>query len=326
MSFSIPMGDLVVGIDLGGSNLRLVLADLTGRELAHSTGVTEQADAAALVEQLVDFSRELVSRAGVEPSRIAAIGVGVAGAVRGDGTGLRLASNLPLGPEFDLIGALRGAMGVPVLVDNDVNVATLAEQRYGLGADVSDFVFIAVGTGIGMGIVASGQLQRGATGAAGEIAYLPLGPDPFSRASQAHGSLEEVTGGTAVARRYAELVGDQAPAASAQEIFVRRATGDSRAEQVLGVQACATALAVVSAVSMLDPALVVLGGGIGARDDFIREVREHVARLTLRQPVLESSRLGERAGLIGAVELARAGATAARSEPTVGLVGSDRDA
>jgi glucokinase len=324
---SFPIGnELVVGVDLGGSNVRLMLSDLSGHELARTAATTEQDGPEALVAQLVGLVRELPALAGMERERIAGIGVGVAGAVHGDGGGLSLASNLPVGPAFDLAGALRAAMGVPVLLDNDVNVATLAEQRYGLGAGVRDFVFIGVGTGIGMGIVASGRLQRGATGAAGEIAFLPLGPDPFSRTSQAHGSLEDVAGGLAVARRYAALVGDGAPTASAREIFDRRATGDPHAEQVLALQASATALAVVSAVSTLDPALVVLGGGIGTREDFVAEVREHVARLTLREPVLQASRLGERAGLVGAAELARAGATDGRVDDAVGLVGSDRDA
>jgi predicted NBD/HSP70 family sugar kinase len=319
-----PILGLVLGVDLGGSNVRVVLTDLSGRELAHSSAATEQADAEALVAQLVALARELAMLADVEWERIGAMGVGVAG-VGNDSGGLRLASNLPLTAEFDLATALRDAMCVPVFLDNDVNVATLAEQRYGRGVGVSDFVFVAVGTGIGMGIVASGQLQRGATGAAGEIAFLPLGPDPFARPSQAHGSLEEVAGGRAVARRYAELVGHQSAIVSTREIFSRRASGDPHAEQVLGDQARATALAVVSAVSTLDPALVVLGGGIGSRDDFIAEVRGYVARLTLREPVLEASPLGERAGLIGAAELARAGVIDARAEDPVGLVGSDRD-
>jgi predicted NBD/HSP70 family sugar kinase len=320
------MCDLVLGVDLGGSNVRLVLTDLTGHELGQTSAVTEQADAEALVAQLVALARELAIHAGVEWERIGAMGVGVAGAVRADGGGLRLASNLPLAAEFDLTRALGEAMGVSVFLDNDVNVATLAEQRYGRGVGVSDFVFVAVGTGIGMGIVAAGRLQRGATGAAGEIAFLPLGPDPFGRSSQAHGSLEDVAGGAGVARRYAELVGNHSRVASAREIFSLRAAGDAHAEQVLGAQARATALAVVSAVSMLDPALVVLGGGIGSRDDFVSDVREHVARLTLREPILKASRLGERAGLIGAAELARAGAIDGRAEDAVGHVGSDRDA
>jgi predicted NBD/HSP70 family sugar kinase len=297
MTLPIP-SDVVVGIDLGGSNVRLSLTDLAGEQLASGGAATEQAGPDALVEQLVGLAQQLAASADVSWARVAAAGVGVAGAVHRDGSNLRLAPNLPVDPGF--AGVLGERLGVPVVFDNDVNVATLAEQRYGLGAGVDDFVFIAVGTGIGMGIVASGALVRGATGAAGEIGFLPLGLAPFDPASQVAGSLEEVAGGAGVARRYGE------PDTSAREIFRRRAAGDAHAAAVLEAQARATALAVVSAVAMLDPALVILGGGIGGRADFLADVRRHVAALTLHAPALAASRLGERAGLIGAAELARA--------------------
>jgi glucokinase len=179
-------------------------------------------------------------------------------------------------------------------------MATLAEQRHGLGAGIADFVFIAVGTGVGMGVVSSGRLQRGATGAAGEIAYLPVGADPFDAEHHARGSLEEVAGGAALVRRYA------GHAVTAHDVFDRAADGDARARTVVDDQARAIALAVLSAVSVLDPELVAFGGGIGSREDFVASVREHVARLTPRTPAMRVSQLGERAGLIGAAELARA--------------------
>jgi glucokinase len=301
------MKDHVLGIDLGGTNVRVALADLDGRMVAQSTAPTLREDAPAVVAQLADASRELARGAGVEWRRIAAIAVGVPGAVGRDGGQLRLASNLPPLAGLDVASALEAELGVTVVLENDVNLATLAEQRHGLGAGVSDFVFIAIGTGVGMGIVASGRLQRGATGAAGEIGFLPLGTDPFERTNQLHGPLEEVVGGAGVVRRYAERAGDgaQQPGLSALDVYDLRATGDPHAHAVLEEQAQATALAVVSALSMLDPALVVLGGGIGSRPDFVAQVREHVVRLTPRPAAIEVSGLDERGGLIGAVDLAR---------------------
>jgi glucokinase len=297
------MSDHILGVDLGGSNVRAILADLAGRPVADTAARTVDGDAEALLAHIADLSRRLARSAEVDWSRIAAMGVGVPGAVRPDGRGLRLAPNLPPFLDLDVATTLGGELGVPVAVDNDVNAATLAEQRRGLGVGVEDFVFIAVGTGIGMGIVASGSLQRGAAGAAGEIAFLPLGMDPFDPGHQVNGPLEEAAGGVGVARRYAELAGT---AVSAQEVYRRAAAGDGHARAVLDRQARAIALAVVSAQSMLDPALVVFGGGIGSREDVVTRVRAHVARLTPRPPRIEVSRLGERAGLIGAAELARA--------------------
>jgi glucokinase len=303
----------VIGVDLGGSNVRAVLADASGRIVADAAAPTAQDEASAVVAQIVLLCRDVATSGAVPFSRIAAAGLGVPGAVHAEGRELRLAPNLPSFVELDLATVLGDELGVPVVLDNDVNVATLAEQRHGLGARVADFVFIAVGTGIGMGIVASGRLQRGATGAAGEIAYLPLGRDPFEPGHQINGSLEEAAGGVGVARRYGELTGD---AVSALDVYERAATGDPHARAVLDEQARAIALAVVSAQSMLDPALVVFGGGIGSRADLIARVRAYVGRLTRRPLAIEASRLGERAGLIGAAELARAHADGPLTQAT----------
>jgi len=295
-----------MGVDLGGSIVRVVLSDLSGRPVADIAEATALGDAEAVVAQLARLSRQLATTVEVDWSRVACMAVGVPGVVHVNGSELRLAPNLPPFAQLDVAAALGQQLGVPVVLDNDVNMATLAEQRQGLGVGMSDFVFIAVGTGIGMGIVASGRLQRGATGAAGEIGFLPLGLDPFERGNQRHGALEEVAGGVGVARRYAALAGGEPAAVSALEVYSRAAAGDAHARAVLDDQARAAALAVVSALSVLDPALVVFGGGIGSREDFVSRVRSYVAHLTLRQVRSEVSGLGERAGLIGAVELARA--------------------
>ena len=296
------MSDHVVGVDLGGSNVRALLSDASGRTVAKAAARTDDGDG-RVVEQVADMAQELAGTAGVDWSRVGCLAVGVPGAV--DGRELWLAANLPGLDEVDLVAQLGKRLGVPVAVDNDVNLAALAEHRHGLGAGLADFIFIAVGTGVGMGIVASGRLVRGAMGAAGEIAFLPLGCDPFEPANQVHGPLEEIAGGVGVARRYAEASGAESDAPSALEVYGRAAAGDPHAHAVLDAQARAIALAVVSAMSILDPALVVFGGGIGSREDFVARVRSCVARLTRRELPIEVSELGERAGLIGAVELAR---------------------
>ena len=300
------MSDHVLGVDLGGSNARVVLSHISGRPAADIAAPTAQGEAQAVVAQLVGLSRQLAETAGVDWSRIAGMAVGVPGVVHFDGSELRLAPNLPPFADIDVATALGEQLGVPVVLDNDVNMATLAEQRHGLGVGASDFVFIAVGTGVGMGIVSSERLQRGAAGAAGEIGFLPLALDPFERGNQRHGPLEEAGGGVGVARRYAALAGGPTGAVAALEVYTRAADGDRHARAVLDDQARAIGLAVVSVQSMLDPALVVFGGGIGSREDFVARVRSYVARLTLRQVRIEVSGLGERAGLIGAAELARA--------------------
>jgi len=282
--------------------VRALLADATGAPVAERANATVDGDAGAVVAQLVALCRRLADDAGVGWDRIAGAAVGVPGvAHRG---ALRLAPNLPPFDDVDLARALGDELGVEVAVDNDVNVATLAESRRGLAVGLADFVFIAVGTGVGMGIVAGGLLQRGATGAAGEIGGLPLGADPFERANQVHGPLEEAVGGVGVARRYAERKGAAHGSLTALDVYDAAAAGDEDALLVLDEQARAVALAAVAVQSVLDPQLVVFGGGIGAREDFVDRVRAYVPRLTAHPPALAASALGERAGAIGAAELA----------------------
>jgi glucokinase len=293
----------VLGADLGGTNVRVLLADAVGAPVADLAAPTPSGDGHAVLAEIATLARSVAAAAAIDWSRVVAMGVGVPGVVPADGGGLRLAPNLPSFAGIEVGEALVRDLGMPVALDNDVNLATLAEQRHGLGVGVSDFVFLAVGTGVGMGIVASGRPVAGATGAAGEIASLPLGADPYDRANQERGPLEERAGGIAVARRYAELAGP-APALTAVEIYRLADEGDAVARAVVDEQARALALGVVSAHALLDPELVVLGGGIGSRPDLAARVRAEVARLTLRDVRIEVSSLGARAGLLGAAELA----------------------
>jgi glucokinase len=311
---SLPISsELLVAIDLGGSNVRVALADPSGRLVAQRDEATARGDATALVAQLGRLSRQVAGEAGVEWAQVAAVGIGVPGVVGRDG-GLSLAPNLPPLAGQHVLAELRARLEVPVIVENDVNLATLAEHRHGRGVGVSDFAFIAVGTGVGMGVVASGQLQRGATGAAGEIAFLPVGGDPFDPANHVAGSVEVLAGGAAIARRYSATAGTEG--LSALDVYARAADGDARARAVLDDQSRVVALVVLSTLSILDPALVVLGGGIGMRDGFADQVRSRVGELTSRGVRIETSDLGERAGLVGAAELASMAAARARPQTT----------
>ena len=297
--------DHVVGVDLGGSNVRIALSEIAGRPVADVAARRVRGASDAVVGQIAALSRELAAATAVDWPRIGAVAVGVPGVLHPVTGGVHRAPNLPPFADVDLAGDLGQALGVPVAVDNDVNMAALAEHRRGHGAGIDDFVFVAVGTGIGMGIVAGGRLVHGATGGAGEIGEMQLGADPFDPANQLRGPLDETVGGLGVARRFADRTGADPESVTAIDVYDRAGAGDANARAVLDEQARALALAVVSVHSTLDPALVVFGGGIGSRDELVSAVRAYVARLTVRTIRTEVSALGEGAGLAGAVELAR---------------------
>jgi glucokinase len=262
--------------------VRAALFDANAAVVAELTEETAAAAPATIVAQVAALARRLAAAAGVGWSEIDAVGVGVPGVV-GDGR-LTMAPNLPAFGNVDVAAALARELDADVAVDNDVNMATLGEHRRGLGQGVDDFVFISVGTGVGMGIVAGGRLVRGARGAAGEIGELPAADGL---------TLEAVAGGAGVARR--------GRFRTAQDLFAAADDGEAAAAAVVDGQADAVARAASLVQCVLDPALVVLGGGIGSRRDFVARVRGrvHGARV-------EASALGESAGVVGAGEAARA--------------------
>jgi glucokinase len=302
-----PASGFVVGVDLGGTKISAALGDFGGAVLGESTVPTDPRGGHHVIEQIAGRARDLVRAEGASFARVSCLALGSPGALDRRTGVMAFAPNIPSFGELDVARELAARLGVAVVVENDVNVAVLGEQWAGWGRGLSDFVLVSVGTGIGMGIVLGGELRTGATGAAGEIGYLPLGTDPFDPANQARGALEEAAGGEGLARRYGAARGGlsgEADRRRVPEIFVAAAAGDPEAAAALHEEARLVALAVLSVTAVLDPEVVVLGGGIGARRELLAPVRDWVARLTPRPVRVRTSALGDRAGVLGAVAVA----------------------
>jgi glucokinase len=267
----------VLGVDVGATNLRVALGDERGvlaRAAEPVPGTGEE-----LARRVAAFARG---------HELRSAGVGVPGIPAGDGFAGLIAGAAGL-TGAPLRQLLENALGVSVAVENDVNLAALAESRE---RAVDDLAFIAVGTGVGMGIVTGGRLLRGARGAAGELGQLPTG-DHVVSAPDDLGPLEAIAGGAGLAARWGS--------GSARDVFD---AGDPRARALLDDQARVLAVAVRAVQALLDPALIVLGGGIGCRPDVADRVRAALAAHGTPPPPVEVSRLGEDAGLLGALVLA----------------------
>jgi glucokinase len=288
----------VVGIDLGGTKIHAGLVDAAGTLIAEASIPTHEAGT-TVSGQIARVVSLVCEKTGMDAGAIAATGIGGAGAPQGDG--FALAPNLEgTGAAFGT--ALAALLGHPVVLDNDVNVAALGELERGVGAEHQDFVVITVGTGIGMGIIAGGALVRGASGAAGEIGFLPFGTDPLRESSRRRGALEDVVAGDAIVARYRELAGADA---SSHEVFRRAADGDAAAIRVVDDEARWIATAIAAVRSILDPGLVVLGGGIGSRTDLLERTRGWMLRLGVGDLPVRHSTLGALAPVFGAARLAR---------------------
>jgi predicted NBD/HSP70 family sugar kinase len=288
----------VLGVDLGATNLRVALGDPAG-ELLGRADAPVPATGPELARKVRELGGALAADAGVPWTSIRAAVVGVPGFPDGDGwTGLIAgAAGLTGAP---LRRLLAEALGVPVTVENDVNLAALAELRRGHGAE--HLAFIGVGTGIGMGVIADGRLLRGAAGAAGELGLLPYG-GAVAPAPDGMGPLEVFAAGAGLAQRWGAAFGAP-PAEGARAVFAAAEAGDARAAALLRDQAEALAAAVRAVQVLFDPALVVFGGGIGSRPDVVERVRAVIAAHGTPAPTIELSALGEQAGLVGAVAAA----------------------
>ncbi|MDB5519682.1 MAG: hypothetical protein JWQ17_6440, partial [Tardiphaga sp.] len=212
-----PDAAFVLGIDLGGTKLHIALADMQGAVVAESIEPTTHDGGAAVVAQIGRMSDALLAQADVAPKRLRGAVMGSPGIVDPNSGAIVIAPNIAGLDSLDVRSALRQRLGVEVAIENDVNLAAVGEHWRGSSRKARSFAFIAVGTGIGMGVFADGQLIRGARGAAGEIAYLPLGGDPYDARGLRLGTLETAAASAGIAARYVGLGG--APGLTVREIF-----------------------------------------------------------------------------------------------------------
>jgi len=297
----------LLGIDVGGTHVRAAVAD------ADRSIVTETVEAAdgLTVPDLVGHVRRAVQD--IDGPGVEAVAIGLPGPVARDGSVGPLA-NLPSFQAGPVRAIVQEELSVPVVVDNDVNLAALGEQRRGGPDRPGDLVFIAVGTGVGMGIVADGRIVAGAHGGAGELGLLPLAVDWVAQDPAALGPLEAVAGGAGLAARWAQIRGSDV---RAEDVFDAAAAGDRAAQALLDAQARVLAMGVRAVQALLDPRLFVFGGGMGERDDVFARVRSALSGHGVPVPALEISLLGARAGLVGAIEAAGDAAEAAARQQAV---------
>ena len=298
-----PTAGYVVGIDIGRAWIRIAAADLSGHIVARRDERNRERSATALVRTVSEVAHSVVAAAGLTWEQVAHTVVGGPGVFDPDSDRLLLAPNLPGWSRPGVMSSLREALPPSVALDNDANLAAVGERSYGSGRDADTFVYVSIGTGIGMGIIIDGELYRGAHGAAGEVAYLPLpgdGDAAADRDARLRGIMEAAASADAVVRT-AKWLG-MAGASSAKRVFAAARAGDELA--LAAVQAEAERLAVIvgTVAAILDPEFVLLGGGVGSNIDLLRPPLERrLAELTPLGPRVAEGQLGQDAIVLGAV-------------------------
>ncbi|WIY07536.1 ROK family protein [Amycolatopsis mongoliensis] len=301
-----PDAGHVVGVDIGRRAIRIAVADLEGSIVARLDEPNRCRSASALVRTVSESVERAVASAGLAPHDVVATVVGTPG-VPDPATGtVHRAPNLPgwerRGLLHELVAALAEA-GSDVVVENDANLCAVGEHALGAALGVDVLVCLTVGTGIGMGLLVEGKLFRGAHGAAGEIADLPFGPLPAATGARRPGPMETAAAGQAVveAARSRGLT----KARSAKDVFRLARAGDARALQVVADEAEKLAYVVAAVTAVLDPRLIVLGGGIGGNADLLASpMRKALAATVPVVPEIVAGQLGEDAVLAGAIATA----------------------
>src|SRR5438477_12942796 len=216
-----PRAGFVVGADIGGSNVRVAAADLFGEPICDSKRATAKNGSRAVGVQILEMVSEVIDQAAAVHGPPLALGISSPGIVdQTSGRVTSLAYNVTPEGGFDPLEVIRDRFDLPVLVENNVNLAAVGEKWFGLARGISTLVYIAIGAGIGMGVIIDDELVRGAHGAAGEIGYLPLVGDPFDPRHRLHGGLEDEVAASGILAAFKSRRSDgDGDASSAHEVF-----------------------------------------------------------------------------------------------------------
>ncbi|HSO97072.1 MAG TPA: ROK family protein [Acidimicrobiia bacterium] len=306
-----------IGVDLGGTNIRAAIVDRDGTVIGEERASTPAhwPDLRATITRLVEQLRD-------EEPTAAAVGVGAAGIVDRDGA-IHYAPNIPRLVRVPLREVLADVLPVPVIVDNDANVAAWGEVCHGAARGVSYGLVITLGTGVGGGIISDGRIYRGAHGFGGEVGHWPFDPDGPDCACGEPGHWEAVASGEALgalARDRVEIgeaptllarAGGDPAGVTGLAVGAAAAAGDAVALDLLATYAREVALGFAGLANILDPELIVVSGGLVQLGDLLLDplrdaFESHLEGAPYRPEVpIVAAALGDRAGVVGAAALAR---------------------
>jgi len=288
-----------VGVDVGGTKIAAAVVDSQGRIHEKIKVKTDREDRDRSVAQVAEAAHAAVAASGVAWDKIAAVGIDVPG-IYYPKIGNVWAPNLPGWDHIPLRDLLAPQLPCRIVAESDRSAYVLGEQWMGAARGFDDVVFLAVGTGIGAGILSGGRLIQGAEGIAGAVGWFALNPEKKAIYKQT-GCWESESAGPALAGKFG--------APDAETVIAAARRGDPNAKCVIEEAVRYLAMGIANLVSLLNPQIIVLGGGLMQAGDLFlaplrREVREWAQPLAVESTRIELTRLGEDAGLLGAARIA----------------------
>jgi glucokinase len=295
----------VAGVDVTAAKLRVRVVDLGGNTVGESESrVGENSWPAAIVEQISIMLAGLRHSLKIPAKRMLGIGVSAPGITNVNAgvvafvPGMSAWENVPLGR------MLTEKTGIETVVENDVNLAALAEHAHGIARDEKNFVFVSIDRGVGAGLFINGKLHHGPEWTAGEIGYLSFGTACTSSSpvkSSQIGALEAAIGSDGIEAQWRHLT--RKPRLPAIKIFDRERAGDAAATRIVGSTAAVLAGVCTSLSLILNCSLIVLGGELGMHESLLKATASLLERNEFARPRLAVSQLGQDAALLGAVRL-----------------------
>lgn len=290
-----------VGIDMGATTTRIAIVNIVGSIIGDVEYPSDRRGGYHLIDQVETTLSEMLADMGIAKELVLVAAIATPGVVDPATGSLSMAPNLVDIGGIDIGRTLGKRLGCAVVLENDVNAAVIGESWRGCAVAIDTVAFISLGTGIGLGVLQDGKLMRGASGAAGEISYMPFGADPYAEDSLERGALECAIAAHGISDLYARSGG--ARDTSVRDILALAEKNDQVAFDVIGRVADIAALLIVSVNAIVDPKIVVLGGSIGRHPLVVDGIRRGIAKASRRAIDVQASALGNRATLTGVLAI-----------------------
>lgn len=309
------MSRAVIGVDLGGTNMRTALLNHDGDVLERTREKTPVAEGyRQVIEKLSECIERQRCRARDRGMEVAAIGVGAPGVIHA-AQGIVLTSpNFPDWKNVPLKQLLEQKLHIPVYVENDANAAALGEQWRGAGKGIDSMILLTLGTGVGGGIILEGRIWRGADGTAGEVGHMTILPEGRTCGCGNRGCLEMYASARGIVMSYHDrkaVLGLPGPDASvtAESVFREAQAGGDVALSVMGEMGRFLGIGIANLINIFNPEMIVIGGGVKEAwslfiDAAVREIKARAFAYPAERTRIVPSVLGDDAGMIGAGSVA----------------------
>ncbi len=299
------MKKYVVGVDVGGTNIKLGLVHPRGIVIARSHFPTKPfvSSKKKLISVLAHEIKKIIVSQGLKIKQVAGVGVGLPGLVNYDKGVVRFLPNIPGWKNVPLKSILEKKTGLPVFVDNDVKLITLAEWKFGAGRGVGHLICLTLGTGVGSGLILDNRLYRGAANAAGELGHMPLNEEGPACNCGGFGCFEKYVGNKSLFALAEKIMNK--PEMTTQKMFILANEGNKKALQFWHQAATRIGNGLVGVVNLFNPELIVIGGGVSNNEKYLfptikAVIKKRAMSLQGAMVKIKRAQFGDDAGIIGA--------------------------